>query len=181
VWIVWFVFVAGTGYAASRPSDRVDADATRISVWADVAMLVSMVGAVAAASLVPSAVVSDAAWLSLVVGTTLVALGIGLRAWAARTLGAFFTRSVLVREGHHVVRSGPYRFIRHPAYAGLLVSLIGLALTLNNWLSVVLVIAGFFVGHVPRIRAEEAALEATLGEQYIEFERGRKRLIPAVW
>ncbi len=59
--------------------------------------------------------------------------------------------------------------------------MVGLALTLGSWLSVALVVSGYFLANVPRIRAEEAALEASLGEQYRAFAAARKRLIPGVW
>jgi protein-S-isoprenylcysteine O-methyltransferase Ste14 len=117
-------------------------------------------------------------WLALALGLALVVLGNGLRHWAATTLGVFFTRSILIRAEHRVVTTGPYRFVRHPAYAGDLVSLLGLTITLGNWL---IAITGFFLAHVPRIKAEEAALEANLGEHYRAFARTRKRLIPGVW
>jgi protein-S-isoprenylcysteine O-methyltransferase Ste14 len=86
-----------------------------------------------------------------------------------------------VRTGHRLVTTGPYRAVRHPGYAGILLSLLGLALTLGNWLSVLLIVVGFCVAHVPRIRAEEAVLAAQLGETYLTFARTRKRLIPGVW
>ncbi len=60
----------------------------------------------------------------------------------------------------------------------MLVSLVGLALTLGNWLSVLLVVIGFFAAHLPRIRVEEKVLEENLGKEYRDFERGGKRLIP---
>jgi protein-S-isoprenylcysteine O-methyltransferase Ste14 len=141
----------------------------------------SLVGAVAAAIWVPSAALPYDPWLTVGLGAVLVGLGIALRQWAARTLGRSFTRSIVIREGHRVVTAGPYRFVRHPGYAGVLVSMVGLGLTLGSWLSVVILVLGFFLGHVPRIRAEEAALEASLGEEYRELERTRQRLIPGVW
>jgi protein-S-isoprenylcysteine O-methyltransferase Ste14 len=110
-----------------------------------------------------------------------VALGIAVRQWAARTLGSFFTRSIVVREQHQIVASGPYRFIRHPGYAGLLISVTGLALTLGNWLSVVVGVLGFLLGNIPRIKAEEAVLESNLGDDYRAYARARKRLIPGIW
>ena len=178
IWITWFV-LGGAGDARSKPGDRIDDRGTR--VWADVVTAASMAGAVVAALTVSSAAVSDDLWLTVVLGSVLVALGIALRQWAARTLGRLYTHGVMIREGHRVIASGPYRFVRHPGYAGMLVSLIGLALTLGNWLSALLMVIGFFAAHVPRIKVEESVLERNLGEQYREFERTRKRLIPGVW
>jgi protein-S-isoprenylcysteine O-methyltransferase Ste14 len=181
LWICWCLVAAGAGYAQPAPGDRIDARGTRISVWADVVTVVAMGAAVAAALVLPAAALPTTPWLSVALGAALVLLGLALRLWAARTLGLFFTRSVLVRDGHRVVSTGPYRWVRHPGYAGMLVSLCGLALTLDNWLSIVLMVLGFFVAHVPRINAEEAMLEAHLGEEYRAFARTHKRLIPGVW
>jgi protein-S-isoprenylcysteine O-methyltransferase len=181
IWLGWFVVAGGAGYARAQPGDRIDDRATRVSVWADLATVVSMLGAVAATIAVPSAALPADPWLTVALGSALVLVGVALRLWAARTLGRYFTRSVLVREGHRVITSGPYRFVRHPGYAGVLVVQVGLALTLGNWLSVGLMVIGVFLAHVPRITAEEAVLEANLGEPYRDYERTRKRLIPGVW
>jgi protein-S-isoprenylcysteine O-methyltransferase Ste14 len=179
VWLAWFVFAGGVGHARSKPEDRVADRGTR--VWADVAMAASMVVAIAVALAAPVASIPYDPWLTVALGSTLVVLGIALRQWAARTLGSFFTQSVTIREGHRVVSSGPYRFVRHPGYSAMLVSMVGLGLTLGNALSVVLMVIWFFAAHVPRIRVEERVLEEGLGEEYRQFERTRKRLIPAVW
>jgi protein-S-isoprenylcysteine O-methyltransferase Ste14 len=181
IWLAWFVVAGGAGYARARSDDRIDERGTRISVRADMVTVVSMVGAVVVALWVPAAALPGDPWLALVPGVALVVLGLALRQWAAGTLGHYFTRSITIRAGHRVITSGPYRFVRHPGYAGILVSVVGLALTLGNWLSVALMVIGFLLAHIPRINAEEAALEANLGEQYRQFQRTRKRLIPGVW
>jgi protein-S-isoprenylcysteine O-methyltransferase Ste14 len=59
--------------------------------------------------------------------------------------------------------------------------MVGLGLTLGNWLSIVLMVLGFFAAHLPRISVEEGVLETNLGEPYRTFEATRKRLIPGVW
>jgi protein-S-isoprenylcysteine O-methyltransferase Ste14 len=140
-----------------------------------------MLGAIAAARSVPAATIAADPRRTAALGSALALLGIAVRQWAARTLGRFFTQSVTIRPGHQVVTAGPYRYVRHPGYTGLLVSLVGLGLTLGNWLSVLLMVLGFFVAHVPRIRVEEHVLEANLGQPYRTFEATRKRLIPGIW
>ena len=179
VWVAWFVFAGGAGHARAARGDRVDDRGTR--AWADAATTASMVGAVAVARSVPAATIPGNPRRTATLGSILVLLGIALRRWAARTLGRFFTQSVTIRPGHRVVTAGPYRYVRHPGYAGLLVSLVGLALTLGNWLSVLLMALGFFAAHLPRIAVEEHVLEANLGEPYRAFEATRKRLIPGIW
>jgi protein-S-isoprenylcysteine O-methyltransferase Ste14 len=79
------------------------------------------------------------------------------------------------------VTDGPYRVIRHPAYAGTLLLTAGLGLALGNWLSLALLLVVPFVGHLPRIRAEELALERSLGDAYRDYETGTRRLVPGLW
>jgi protein-S-isoprenylcysteine O-methyltransferase Ste14 len=160
VWLAWFVLAGATGHAGARTGDRVDDRGTRL--WADAVTAASLVAAVAAALAVPLATIADDPWLTVVLGAALVLFGIAVRQWAARTLGRFFTQSVMTREGHRVITSGRYLFVRHPAYTGLLVSLVGLGLTLGSWLSVGLIVIGFIAAHVPRVNVEEHVLEENL-------------------
>src|SRR4051812_745878 len=111
-----------------------------------------MAGDIAAAIAIPFTVLPWNPWVDVVLGLGLVICGLGVRQWAATTLEDFFTRSVVIREGQRVVTTGPYRCVRHPAYAGILISPVGLALTLGNWLSVALVVTGYVLANVPRIR-----------------------------
>jgi len=181
VWCAWIVVSAGTGYTPSRPRDKIADRATRVSVRADAVVLVSMAGAIAAAVWLPSAALPGSPWLGVVVGVALVACGLAVRHWAARTLGSFFTRSVAISPDHRVVTTGPYRYVRHPGYAGALLSLVGLALTLWNWASLLVILIGSLIAYIPRIRAEEAALEESLDGPYREFQRTRQQLIPGIW
>ena len=60
-----------------------------------------------------------------VLGTLLVAAGLGVTVWARRHLGRDWSSSVQVKEGHRLVRTGPYRWVRHPIYSGLLLAFLG--------------------------------------------------------
>jgi protein-S-isoprenylcysteine O-methyltransferase Ste14 len=107
--------------------------------------------------------------------------GIALRVWGVATLGRFFRRVVVVQEGHHVVTAGPYHWLRHPAYAGNLLSYLGLGVALGNWLSIGACVAIPVVAHLPRIQVEEATLTEALGEEYRAYARRTARLIPRIW
>jgi protein-S-isoprenylcysteine O-methyltransferase Ste14 len=111
----------------------------------------------------------------------LVWVGIGLRWWCFQTLGHYFTFSVMTSKDQPVITTGPYRALRHPSYAGLLLILLGIGLTFGNWLSLAVVILFASIGLLNRIRVEEAALAAAMGAQYEAFARVRKRLVPFVW
>ncbi len=107
--------------------------------------------------------------------------GIALRWWSFRTLGRYFTFTVMTSANQPVITNGPYRFLRHPSYAGLLLIIAGIGFSYRNWLSIACLIFFPLIGFVYRIRVEEAALSATLGDAYTTYASGRKRLIPFVW
>src|SRR3546814_1001771 len=67
-------------------------------------------------------------------GIALMLSGMGLRWWSIRVLARHFTVDVAIRPDHELVRRGPYRLLRHPSYTGLLMTFLGFALCLGNWL-----------------------------------------------
>jgi protein-S-isoprenylcysteine O-methyltransferase Ste14 len=115
-----------------------------------------------------------------IAGIVLILLGAALRWWAIITLGRYFTLDVAVRSAQPVVQSGPYRVVRHPAYSGTLLSLLGAGLALANLVSLVALLAGSVVGLLYRVRVEERALTEALGQPYVDYMRRTKRFIPFV-
>lgn len=113
------------------------------------------------AGLAPSATIRPAA-VEVGLGLVLFWGGIALRLWSFRTLGRYFTLTVQTSRDQPVMTAGPYRVIRHPSYAGLLL----------------VFMAG---GLVLRIRVEERALLLTLGEGYRAYAATHKRLVPFIW
>ena len=120
-------------------------------------------------------------WLFFVLGLVLMATGTAVRAWAVVVLGRYFTVEVRVQPGQTVVDRGPYRWVRHPAYTGLIVFLVGVGLALTNWLSLIVLAVVPTAGLLVRIRSEERVLLAALGKDYRRYATGRRRLFPGVW
>jgi protein-S-isoprenylcysteine O-methyltransferase Ste14 len=117
-------------------------------------------------------------WLGL--GTILC--GILVRQYAVRTLGDGLDLEVTVSEDHEIIESGPYRWVRHPSYTGALLSLVGVGVTLGNWLSIAATLLAGLAGYGYRIRVEERALRKTLDGDYLEYaERTPYRLVPGLW
>jgi protein-S-isoprenylcysteine O-methyltransferase Ste14 len=111
-------------------------------------------------------------------GIILMVLGIILRQWSMAILGRFFSGSVATQEGQFVVESGPYRYVRHPSYTGALIILIGLGLASTSWASILSLILLFSLAYGYRIYVEEKALKTDLGENYVEYMKRTKRIIP---
>lgn len=120
-------------------------------------------------------------WAPFVVGFAVLVAGILLRAWAILTLGRFFTPYVQVQQGQRVVESGPYRYVRHPSYTGMLVALIGLGIALDDWLSLLALAVLPLTGILVRIRHEESVLLGALGDDYRDYASRTSRLVPGVW
>ena len=95
-------------------------------------------------------------------------------------LGRYFTVNVATVADQRVVEEGPYKLIRHPSYTGGLITMLGLALTYTNWLSLLVIIGCALIGFSYRIRVEEQALQEHLGQLYREYMQHTKRLIPYI-
>lgn len=143
-------------------------------------LVAGIVGAVLLGHLGATAI--DAVRVPLfVLGIVLMAAGIVVRQWAVALLGALFTTDVRVHEDQRVVDTGPYRWVRHPSYTGLLLICAGIALAQDNWAALLAGVLLPLPVLVMRIRVEEAALLAGLGEPYRRFAAGRAHLVPGVW
>ena len=138
-------------------------------------------GAFALAGTVHPAAIVDGRWAFFVVGLALMILGIVVRQWAVAVLGGFFTIDVRVHPGQTVVARGPYRWVRHPSYCGLILTFVGIGLALGNWASLAVLAVVPTMGIVVRIRFEERALLDGLGEPYRRFAASRPRLFPGLW
>ena len=138
-------------------------------------------GAILLARRLPGAAVAGGRWPLFVAGLVLMCAGIAVRQWAVVTLGRFFTIDVRVQPGQTVVDRGPYRWVRHPSYTGLILTFLGFGLALVNWAALAVAFLVPTAGLVYRIHFEERALLESLGEPYRRFAAGRRRLFPGVW
>ena len=120
-------------------------------------------------------------WTTLLLGVAIACLGTVLRAWSILTLGTFCRRDVMVEKGQGVIRKGPYRWLRHPSYTGTLVNTFGRALAFGSWVGAALALTIATLGHLPRIRVEEAELREGFGEAYDGYARTTARLVPGLW
>jgi protein-S-isoprenylcysteine O-methyltransferase Ste14 len=116
---------------------------------------------------------------TLAIGAATCVFGLVVTIWARRTLASNWSSVVEFKQGHELVKSGPYRFVRHPIYTGLLIMFLGTALEiglLRCWLAVPLVIIGFWI----KLRQEEALLLRHFPQEYPAYCKRVKALVPFV-
>jgi protein-S-isoprenylcysteine O-methyltransferase Ste14 len=111
-------------------------------------------------------------------GLVLAAAGIALREWAVLSLGSYFTVAVTLVDGQALVRRGPYRWLRHPAYSGSILTLVGLPLALGTWVGALLVLVLSLAGYLYRVHVEEQAMLDAFGDEYRAYMRHTWRFFP---
>jgi protein-S-isoprenylcysteine O-methyltransferase Ste14 len=117
----------------------------------------------------------EVAWL----GALLTAAGLAFAIWARVVLGGNWSGQVTVKEGHELIRTGPYALSRHPIYTGLVLALLGTALAVGEMRGLIaLVLAtGSFIY---KMGIEEDVMRRTFGAAYDDYAREVKALIPFV-
>ncbi len=145
-----------------------------------IVILCSLTAGIATAHLFPGAHIGLADRL-YAAGVTFFVGGLILRWYSIFYLGRFFTVDVAIAPDHQLIDSGPYRFIRHPSYAGALMAFLGFAICIGNWVSMLAIMVPITWAFLRRIGIEEPALRAGLGEAYITYSARTKRLIPFVF
>ena len=113
-------------------------------------------------------------------GVALVAAGLGFASWARFHLGQMWSGTVTLKQDHRIIRTGPYRLVRHPIYTGLVLALAGTALTdLTSaaMIGLVLISGGLII----KFRQEENLLARHFGAAYDNYRRAVKALVPYIW
>ena len=114
-------------------------------------------------------------------GAIVALTGLTIRILALLTLRKYFTYSVARVENHKLVTTGLYRYIRHPGYLGQLIIFLGISLSLSNWLSVLGMIIPVSAGFLYRIHVEERFMVEQMGDEYSEYHKKTKKIIPGIY
>jgi protein-S-isoprenylcysteine O-methyltransferase Ste14 len=115
-----------------------------------------------------------------VLGVVLLWAGIGLALWARWHLGQYWSGRITIKEGHKLIRTGPYARLRHPIYSGLVLAVIGTAIEIDQWRGFVaacIVLLGFWI----KGRREEALLAKEFGAEFEEHRGATGFLFPKLW
>jgi protein-S-isoprenylcysteine O-methyltransferase Ste14 len=113
-------------------------------------------------------------------GVATMLAGMALRSWSMAVLGAAYTRTLRTSAEQRITRDGPYRVVRHPGYAGSIIMWTGLALASGDLLGL-LIVPLVVWAYVLRIAAEDQMLLARFGDEYAEYAREVRRVVPFVY
>jgi len=170
--VVWVLWAIGT-----KPTERRESIASRVSYTLLVVPGFYLLFAhhVRHAWLLRP-ILPQAPWVQGL-GVGITAAGLLVAVWARLYLAGNWSGTVTLKVGHELVRSGPYRWVRHPIYSGILLAVLGTALErgqLRGAIALVLIYAGFFL----KIRREEQFMNDAFGARYDEYRRTTGILIP---
>jgi len=118
--------------------------------------------------------------LILIVGVAISLLGLALAIWARRILGRHWSGRITIKVDHELIRTGPYKLVRHPIYTGILAMYTGTAIVSGSCLAL-LALAMALVAYARKIRLEEANLRTAFGPAYESYCRESNALIPGVY
>lgn len=129
------------------------------------------------------AIIFESHWqnlnLIMLLGLALFIAGVAFRLVAIETLGQFYSHRVRLVEEHTVIDTGPYQWVRHPAYTGMMISHLGFVLVFFNVYAFLALMLILIPAIVNRIKTEETALFELAG--YSEYAQCHKRLLPGIW
>ena len=179
LWLVWLLYWwlgAGRLKAVARRESRLQRASHGVPL-ALAALLLVLPGHALGALATPFIARS---WTGYGIGVALVALGLGYAVRARRHLGANWSATVTLKQGHSLIRSGPYRHVRHPIYTGRLLAFAGSALALAQWrglLALLLVTGSLWL----KLRREERWLLEHFGADYAEYRKTSWALLPGLY
>jgi protein-S-isoprenylcysteine O-methyltransferase Ste14 len=117
--------------------------------------------------------------LAGVAGVLFAITGLSFSLWARFHLGRYWSSMVMIKVGHQLIRTGPYRIVRNPIYSGILLAFAGAAVAIGElpaFIALLIGIASIWV----KVKAEEEILLEKFGEEYRQYKREVKALIPFI-
>jgi protein-S-isoprenylcysteine O-methyltransferase Ste14 len=114
-----------------------------------------------------------------IAGILICAGGVAVAIWARRTLGTNWSANPAIKEGHQLVEAGPYRWVRHPIYTGVLLAVLGSALGGGRLIHAAILLA-VAISFWFKLRVEEKLMLQQFPEAYPEYMRRTKALVPGL-
>ncbi|HTL11458.1 MAG TPA: isoprenylcysteine carboxylmethyltransferase family protein [Bdellovibrionota bacterium] len=115
-----------------------------------------------------------------IAGIALNALGLAFAIWARYHLGKNWSGTVTVKEGHELIRTGPYSIVRNPIYTGLILAYFGSALSQGR-LGAVIGLVILTMAFIRKSRLEEKMMLSHFGSRFTEYQKAAKLIIPGIY
>jgi protein-S-isoprenylcysteine O-methyltransferase Ste14 len=117
-------------------------------------------------------------FLSTILVVAIIIVSLWLMAASLRVLGKQWSLQARVLENHKLVREGPYRFVRHPIYTGMLGMILAAGLAWSHWIGLLIALALFAIGTAIRVRSEEKLLREQFGAPFNDYKRSVPAVVP---
>lgn len=117
----------------------------------------------------------------ILAGVSLLITGTIFRLYAIHILGKYFSATVQIKEGQRIIKSGPYKLLRHPSYTGAYIAMLGSAVFLHSVIGILIFGIGMLVVYHLRMKTEEQTLIQNFGNEYLDYTRGTWKMFPYVW
>jgi protein-S-isoprenylcysteine O-methyltransferase len=178
IWIIFMAFIYIPSLFFRAPVERMSSRYLQSSIiLAVIVLILFIILARYGSGTLLLRVIPDSL-LAGITGIVLTIAGLGFSAWARIHLGRYWSSMVMVRIGHRIIKTGPYRIVRNPMYTGLLIAFVGAAIAIGELVAFVALgigIASIWV----KIKAEEEILLEKFGEEYLQYKRDvRAAIIP---
>jgi protein-S-isoprenylcysteine O-methyltransferase Ste14 len=183
LWLAWMAY----WLAASIDAKAVRRRESRASRIAHIAPLMLAVYLLAVPTRAPHPAWAD--WLfenfmprsiaGFWAGFFVLATGLAFSVWARVRLGGNWSGTVTVKENHELIRTGPYRWVRHPIYTGILTGFVGTTIALAEWRGLIAVALCLYA-FLRKMRLEERWMVEAFGERYAAYRIQVKGLIPFI-
>jgi protein-S-isoprenylcysteine O-methyltransferase Ste14 len=177
LWAAWYVVWIAWAFQSKKTREH-EGLASRMSYTPILLLAVWLacthrLGGWWSASILPAGLWLD--WF----GIALVLAGFALTFWARAVLGGNWSGSVTIKVEHELIRTGPYRWVRHPIYTGILTAVAGNALVLNEWRGIISLFL-IWIGLTIKRRKEEQFMRQTFGAQYDDYAHRTGAIFPTV-
>ena len=179
LWLAWILYWFGSAFRVRRTVHR-EPIAQRmgtIAIMLVVAVLLGFAGW--RLGILDQRFVADRETVQWT-GLALTVAGLAITVWARIHLGQFWSARVGLKEDHQLIQSGPYAWVRHPIYTGILLAMAGTALAVGMWRAL-LALALAWVGFILKSRREERLLSEKFGSEYMQYQRRTGALVPRVF
>jgi protein-S-isoprenylcysteine O-methyltransferase Ste14 len=187
--IGWFLILTGLTYGLGGPfliraqlrKERiVRQEKWDLSLWMVVPGFLVVFFASPLEYLLLPEILQSTIWMQIL-GLVLIIISMLLFGWARIVLSGMYSGHLQVKTDHILVQHGPYRIIRHPAYAAYIIMGFGIAIGYSSLIGFLSIPLLLLPALIYRIFVEEKILSAEFGEEYKQYTHGTKRLIPRVW